>query len=94
MKDLNETRKKINELDEQMAKLFEARMKLCKDVAEFKKANSMPVLDKSREDAVINNNLKFIVDEELKPYYINYIKSMLDISKEYQRSLLTGLKIS
>ena len=94
MKDLNETRQKLNKIDEEMAKLFEDRMKLCKDVAEFKKANSMPVLDKPREDAVINNNLKFIVDEELKPYYINYINSMLDISKEYQRSLLTGLKIS
>ena len=94
MKDLNEAREKINKIDEEMTKLFEDRMKLCKDVAEFKKANSMPILDKAREDAVINNNLKYISTEELKPYYINYIKSLLDISKEYQRSLLTGLKIS
>ena len=94
MKDINETREKINVIDKEMTKLFCERMNLCKDIAEFKKANSMPVHDASREETVINNNLKLVEDENLKPYYINYIKSFLNISKEYQRSLLTGLKIS
>ena len=94
MKDINETREKINVIDKEMTKLFCERMNLCKDIAEFKKANSMPVHDASREEAVINNNLKLVEDENLKPYYINYIKSFLNISKEYQRTLLTGLKIS
>ena len=94
MKDLNETRENINKIDEQMTKLFTERMYLCKEVAEYKKANSMPILDSNREEAVINNNLKFVENDELKPYYINYIKSLLNISKEYQRSLLHGLKIS
>ena len=40
MQDLNEVRKKINEIDKDMASLFLERMKLCKDVAEFKKENS------------------------------------------------------
>ena len=94
MKDINETREKINVIDKEMTKLFCERMNLCKDIAEFKKANSMPVHNASREEAVINNNLKLVEDENLRPYYINYIKSFLNISKEYQRSLLTGLKIS
>ena len=94
MKDLNEVREGINKIDEQMTKLFVERMKLCKDVAEFKKENSMPVLDSNREQAVINNNLKLVEDENIKPFFINYIKGILDVSKEYQRSLLTGLKIS
>ena len=86
MKDLNETRENINKIDEQMTKLFTKRMNLCKEVAEYKKANSMPILDSNREEAVINNNLKFVDNDDLKPYYINYIKSLLNISKEYQRS--------
>ena len=94
MKDLNETRESINKIDEQMTKLFTERMYLCKEVAEYKKANSMPILDSNREEAIINNNLKFVENDDLKPYYINYIKSLLNISKEYQRSLLHGLKIS
>ena len=94
MENLNEAREKINSIDKEMAKLFEDRMSLCKEIAEFKKANSLPILDSSREEAVINNNLKLVNSEELKPYYISYIKSVINISKDYQRSLLTGLRIA
>lgn len=94
MKDLNETREGINKIDEQMTKLFIDRMKLCKDVAEYKKENSMPIYDASREENVINKNLKLIEDETIKPFFVNYIKGLLKVSKEYQRSLLTGLKVS
>ena len=94
MKDLNETRKKINEIDSAMAKLFVDRMNLCKDVAEFKKENSMPIFDSNREDAVLENNLRLIDDEGIKSYYVSFIKNVMKISREYQRSLLTGLKIA
>lgn len=94
MKDLNESRKKINEIDTAMAKLFIDRMNLCKEIAEFKNANSLPVFDANREEMLINDNLKLIEDDELKSHYINYIRSVLKISKEYQSSLTTGLKIA
>ena len=94
MKDLNEAREEINKIDEQMTKLFIDRMKLCKDIAEYKKSNSMLIHDASREEKVINNNLKLVEDENIKPFYVNYIKELLNVSKEYQRSLLSGLKIS
>ena len=94
MKDLNETRKQINEIDATMAKLFVDRMNLSKEIAEFKKENSMPVFDASREEAIIDNNLILIDDENIKPHYVSFIKNVMSISKEYQRSLLTGLKIS
>lgn len=94
MKDINETREQINKIDEQMSKLFCERMSLCKDIAEYKKENSMPIHDASREETVISNCLKYVEDENLKPYFVNYIKGLLNVSKDYQRSLLTGLKIS
>ena len=94
MDNLNKSLEKINAIDKEMSKIFEERMEICKDIAEFKKSNSLPVLDSSREEAVINNNLKLINNEELKPYYITFIKNFLNISKDYQRSLLTGLKIA
>ena len=74
MKDINDSRNEINKIDEEMAKLFCKRMSICKEIAEYKKENSMPILDANREMAVIENNLKYIKDEELKPYYTNYIK--------------------
>ena len=94
MADLNELRDKINIIDEEIAQKFIERMKICKDVVEYKKENSMPIYDASREEKVINNNLSKINDESIKPYYVSFIKGLLNVSKEYQRSLLTGLKIS
>lgn len=94
MQDLNELRNEINKIDEKMATLFSERMKLCKAVAEYKKENSLPIFDESRENAVVNRNIEFIDDDELKSYYVNFIKSVIHISKEYQRSLMSGLKIA
>ena len=47
MKELNldEIREKIDRIDAQMAKLFEERMNAVHEVAEYKKANKMPVRD-------------------------------------------------
>ena len=94
MNNLNESREKINNIDKEMTKLFCERMNLCKDIAEYKKANSLPILDSSRENEVINKNLALVEDENLKPYYVTYIKNFLNVSRDYQRSLLTGLKIA
>lgn len=94
MKDLNESRKKINEIDAEMARLFVDRMNISKDIAEYKKENSIPIADANREQALLENNLKLIEDETLKSHYVNFMKTIMNISKEYQRSLLTGLKIS
>lgn len=92
MKDLNESRKKINEIDTEMARLFVDRMNISKDIAEYKKENSIPIADANREQALLENNLKLIEDETLKSYYVNFMKTIMNISKEYQQSLLTNLK--
>ena len=36
MTDLQECRRKIDEIDNQMVELFEKRMKVCEEVAEYK----------------------------------------------------------
>ena len=36
MKDLQESRKEIDYIDNEIVKLFERRMDICKDVAEYK----------------------------------------------------------
>lgn len=94
MEDLNKIREEINKIDSQMAGLFEKRMGLAKHVAEYKKENSIPITDETRENLVVQNNLKLISNEEIKPYYVNFIKSVMNISKEYQHSLMNGLKIA
>lgn len=49
MADLMELRGKIDEIDREMVRLFEERMDVCRQVAEYKIANGKKVLDRSRE---------------------------------------------
>lgn len=94
MADLKETRKKINEIDKAMAKLFEERMEASKEVANYKKEHALPIFDSSREQEVIKNNINFINDEEIKEYYVNFLQKTMDISKQYQARLLEGVKVA
>lgn len=49
-KDLGELRDRIDEIDEQIVALYEKRMEVCKEVAEYKIANGKKVFDRARED--------------------------------------------
>ncbi len=49
MRDLVESRKEIDEIDDEIVKLFQRRMDVCKDVATYKLQNGKPVLDRQRE---------------------------------------------
>ena len=46
MKDIKELREKINEIDRQLATLYENRMNAAKDIAEYKLTNNLAILDK------------------------------------------------
>ena len=44
MKDLQESRKEIDDIDNEIVKLFQRRMDICKDVAEYKLNTGKAVL--------------------------------------------------
>ena len=92
MDELTEARKKINEIDEQMSKLFEQRMKVSKEVAEYKIKHSLPIYDEKREQEVINKNLQYIEDNEIKEYYIDFLTEVMNISKKYQEKIIKKSK--
>ena len=89
---LTDARKKINEVDEKMAKLFEKRMDAATEIAEYKKENGLPIFDESREKEVIKNNTDYIESEDYKEYYADFIQSVMDISKKYQSDRMEGSK--
>lgn len=91
---LEEARKIINEADSKMAELFEMRMKAVEMVYEYKKNFGLPILDQTREAAVIEKNTEFIKDDALKSYYIDYIKHVMSISRAYQYRMQSGLKVA
>ena len=88
MNKLEEARLIINEVDSKMVELFKERMKAAKMVAEYKKENNLSVLDKAREEALINKNLGILNDTELEKYYLTFLEGMLTASKDYQKDLM------
>ena len=91
---LEEARSGINEIDQKMAELFEKRMNLVVNVAEYKKKNGMPIFDSSREKQVIDRCVAYIKNMELQSYYVQFIQDLMDISKRYQHKLLEGAKVA
>ena len=89
MNELEKAREIINSVDRDMAALFEKRMEAVKAVAEYKAKNGLPIFDPKREDQVIEKNSKLIQNDELIPYYQAFLHGLMDISKDYQREILS-----
>lgn len=90
MSDLETNRQKINQIDKQLAYLFEQRMSAAGEIAVFKKENNLPVFDASREQEICKKEIEYINDEKLKPFYLDFIQSMMNISKNYQNQVILG----
>lgn len=91
---LEEARQEINAVDSEMAKLFVRRMRAAEKVAAYKKEHALPILDPEREEAVVQRNAKLVEDEELRTYYVNFIRSNMAISRDYQRKLNEGMRVA
>ncbi len=91
---LEEARRIINQVDEQMAELFEKRMRAAEMVYEHKKEFGLPIRDPKREEAVLKANAARIKDEQIKGYYLDYLDHLMGISRAYQYRLQNGLKIA
>ena len=57
MRDLAELRKEIDEVDEGIVALFERRMAISEEVADYKIENAKPVFDRDREKKKIRKKL-------------------------------------
>lgn len=88
MNKLEQARLIINEVDSKMIELFKERMNAARMVAEHKKENNLPVLDKSREEALIKKNIELLNDKELEQYYLTFLEGMLTASKDFQKELI------
>lgn len=88
MEDLNILRGQINEIDEKLVELFKKRMEVVYKVAKYKIDNSMEVLDKSREEQIINKYLNNIKDENLKAELREFLEDLLCISRKAQQKLI------
>ncbi len=89
--DLSAIRAEIDEIDEQLLKLFEKRSQLACDVARYKKENNMPVLQKDREKFILDK-AQAAVSDEMKNGVRVLFTTLMDLSKCRQQQLLTELR--
>ncbi len=94
MRDLAEIRKDINEIDNELRRLFVARMNAAREVAEYKIENGLPILDRVREQAVIESNAKKLDSDELRPFFVNFLESNMAISRSYQDMIMNGMRVA
>lgn len=86
MKDLNEARLLLNDIDDKMKALFIERMSIIKEIAEYKKNNNLPIYDSNREKEMIERLSKDT--GEVKDNYIEFLNSILKESKKYQENII------
>ncbi|MDD3588304.1 MAG: prephenate dehydratase domain-containing protein [Thermoguttaceae bacterium] len=85
---IDEIRTKISDLDEQIVNLVVDRMKMASEVAQYKKENGVPVLNRTREREILTR-----VTNQAGPDFEEYAKILFsilfDLSKSYQIRVLT-----
>ncbi|GHU56014.1 chorismate mutase [Clostridia bacterium] len=81
---LNDLRKEIDNVDEEITKLFVKRMDLAKGVAEYKKQHNLPVMQGNREQEVLDKVAQ-ASGEELADGVRALFMNIMDISKCLQQ---------
>ena len=82
MSDLNQLRLEINEITQQMVELFERRLDVSKEVANYKKEHNLPIFQPEREKEVIALYTKDAKYPELTK---KFLEELMDLSKELQK---------
>ncbi len=87
--DLNLIREEIDVIDKEIVELFEKRMKLCEDVANYKISVGKDVLDRKREEEKIEKVKSFAKNEFNKNGTEELFTQIMAISRKLQYRLLT-----
>ena len=89
MKELEDIRKEINEIDENMRELFVRRLAVSAEVAEAKRASGTPILNPAREREILTR-----VAKEVGPDMENearlFFTTLFSISRGRQRTAIQG----
>ncbi len=91
---LEEARREIDRVDGEMRRLFEARMDAVARVAAYKKEHGLMILDPAREAAVVENGAAAFPREDLRPYYVDFLRDTMAVSRRYQKGLLDGMRVA
>lgn len=80
---MEKLRNKLNEIDDQIVKLYAERMETVKEIGQFKEKAHLPITSKSREDEVVKR-LEKEVPEEISVFVKMLYQTIFQTSKAYQ----------
>lgn len=81
--DLKDYREQIDEIDDQLVKLFVRRMEVARGISEYKKAQGLPILDAGREREKLSA-ICAKVEPEMRNYTSVLYSSLFELSRSYQ----------
>ena len=90
---LDDLRLEIDAIDEELTELFMKRMDVSLKVAEYKKANDLPVINPERERNILNkvsDRVSEKADAELDTYARVFFSTLFDVSRSHQNLFLSG----
>lgn len=88
MSELDDYRKRIDEIDGRLVPLFLERMEVARQVGEYKKARNIPVLDSARERQLVAAKTALVDDPAAKTDIADLYASIMALSRRRQRELV------
>lgn len=88
MKQLEDIRLELDAVDRDMVRLFEKRMELAGQVAAYKLAHGLPVLDRSREEKVLDSRAAMLENSRLAPSVRALYEEIMRLSRQEQQRIL------
>ena len=82
--DLKSIRQEIDQIDNQIVKLLEARMHLVEGVVAYKKASGKPILDTKREEIIFEKVKNRVEDKRYQETIVATFSDILKRSRDYQ----------
>ena len=85
--DLSQIRQEIDAIDAQLVKLLCQRMALSGQVANYKKANNLPILVPAREQAILQS-IAEQAGPEMAPHVQRLYETLFAVSRDYQAEVM------
>ena len=88
MKELEELRRELDEVDGELVRLFERRMALAGQVAACKIAAGRPVLDRTREEAVLASRAAMLENHAWEAEVRQLYETLMALSRGEQQRIM------
>ena len=84
---LEEIRARIDQIDDELVRLFLERLSLAEEIAEIKRAENLPIRSAAREQEIIDR-LTTGRPDAVAGYIETFFAALFEISRAYQAELL------